>query len=451
MKFANTLLLFAAFGTGMLVDRQLVRREVLESSSWRNGPTASPPSLLGGRRMPGDSKMGREPQDTAADQRQRPFVQLSLMQLLAESEEDDMRDAVHHASAMELKQLLAECASIDSADPQVRLLKRALYEAWARQEPKQALTAALSESDRRLQEEVVHVAFERLARDDLTAARLAFQQLSTRRHREEAIGAMVGETALTDMAQVADFLPSGHHEQFYEGWAERDPVSAVAHAEATGQRTDVLRAIAHRWANQAPAEALQWAQTQDAQVMIGAMHALAEQDPAQAAALLAQMPPNHETSDLARQVAHQWSQDDLPAALAWSDTLTGSMRTEAFQELSHQSADSDPHNAAAFALSLERGEARERALFEVAHVWARENVDQALRWAQSLGGEETISAMRGLIETVSHQNPQTAAELLTQMAGQDRAYQELIGDVAGQWSEFQPKAAAAWAESLPAG
>jgi|MDTC01.1.fsa_nt_gb hypothetical protein len=445
-----SLLLVAAFAAGILADRQFFRRETDKTMPEGSFATRhlSYPSILDGAPM---AKMGAAAQgDQSPDGHdKRRWFNGGLAQLLGMENEDAMRHATHRATAADLKKLLADTGSLDPSDPQVRQLKRALYGEWAHKEPQLALAAVLKEEDRRLQESVIHAAFGNMAREDLGTAKVAFQKLQTRRQRAEAIGAITHNAALADLASVAEFVPATHHEHVYERWAERDPMTAITHAEASGQRTQVLRSIARSWAHQSPQEALQWAQGQRPQVLTGALEAVAEMNPAQAAEWLAQMPPTHETRDLTRQVAHRWAQEDLSAALDWTSSLSGRMQTEAIESLSHQWAKQSPQEAAAFAQTLEAGEAREHTLSEVAHVWARQDIDQALTWAQSLGGEETMAAMHGITNTLADENPQAAADMVQQLVDQGEGYHDLAGDVAGRWSELEPTAAAAWAETLP--
>ncbi len=416
-----------------------------------------------GTRERSDDTAAGEVQGRDRDQEQEePARRRGLSDLLALSEEEEMEVALDGQTTDQLKALLAELQGTGLRDRGARQLKRALYRHWAHREPAQALAKVRQESDPRLKLEIIHSAFAQLAEGgNLSAARAAFLDLESHRQRQEAAEALAHRISLENIAELASFLneaaPTLRNESLYRRWGELDPGSARLLEFAIAEGPDALRGAAIGWAHVDPLEALNWAQAIDSEypgthAMVHALDVLAESDPAGAATWVDDLPAaGHRERDLIRGIAHRWAQEDLDAALAWTGSLEGRLQREAMQELAHELARQDPQSAARFAEELPPSASRSEVLAEVAHSWARRDVGQALDWASSLGADAD-RAFHGILETVAERSPQMAADMVTQwseLATPD-TYRELAGHLASHWSEYDPAAAAAWAESLSA-
>ena len=462
LKALAILCLLAAFAAGVMVERYILRDEPSADddageafSILTIGETTPPPSENRGRP---DGQAPAEGEDAL------PRPERILAQLLTLPGEHEMHRAIGAYPPGDILHLLAELRATGTRQPQARTLKRVLYHRLARAQPRKALAEVGKEvNSRQLEIEVVRTAFAALAERDLDQATAAFAGLPSLPHREAAVEAMADHLRIDDMQLLANFLsayPSVSRESLYRRWAERDPGSALAQSSAAAQGPDALRALARGWARMDPDKALTWARAVDADhpgahVLAGALETLTHIDPARAAGWVGALQSGHRQSEVIRQIARRWAREDLDAALSWTESLSGRSRREATLALAHELARQDPRAAADFALSLPPSEQRQDAVFEVAHRWARNDLGQAVEWANSLVAEHSIPAMRGILETVADDDPGAAAKLVAEWAtgnafdGQRQAYGELAGELADQWSHFDPRAAASWAHSLP--
>lgn len=453
-----------AFVAGVLLERYALSERTGRLQDPEQFGATGPRSILAPLQSSDEfasdaSKSEADPEDQRSD-RSKKVEAHSLRALLALSDERAMEQALHPHSPSKLVQLLGELEASGNQDARSRRLKRLIYRQWAHMEPQQALKRALQEDDTQVKRDVIHTAFSRLTEEGRTKEALgAFASLQTHRQRQEAVYAMADRVPFEEMGTLASFLaenaPNINSENLYRRWGEMDPTSPLLQAMAVTAGPEAVRAAARGWAHADPSFALEMARAMDSVhpqmgALRGVLESLADWEPAQASQWIDELPPGHERRELVRDIANRWSQEDLDAALAWTETLDERSQREAMQSIAHQWARKDPQAAADFALSLPPSEQRREALREVGHIWARGNAEQAAEWAATLGPEAT-SAFHGVLETVAEQNPQMAADMVAQWGESvsPNAYREFTSEVAGHWSSKDPLAAAAWAQTLP--
>jgi hypothetical protein len=95
-------------------------------------------------------------------------------------------------------------------------------------------------------------------------------------------------------------------------------------------------------------------------------------------------------SDIARALGRTSSTKALEWASALPDEI---MRREALSMVFTQMLQENPVEAAKQVVALPEGAARETSLFLVAAQWARVGMDEALAWANDLGGRDRETAM----------------------------------------------------------
>lgn len=145
---------------------------------------------------------------------------------------------------------------------------------------------------------------------------------------------------------------------------------------------------------------------------------------------------------LAGTIAKEWARQDSRAALDWALTLADQQQAGAYSGVLGTIAATDPQEAAALALTLEAGEARDYVLGEIAQSWARHSPDKALAWASTLSPDERNHTTYVALESWSKTQPEEAARYLDDHP--NPAHLKLI---ASQWSLRDPESATNWIAS----
>jgi len=110
------------------------------------------------------------------------------------------------------------------------------------------------------------------------------------------------------------------------------------------------------------------------------------------------------------------------------------------------------HAAAAAAVHLPAGRARNDAIEILSEVWAQKDPKGALQWARSLppDGFPIDRAIRKVYFVWVHADPQTASSVILEYPRGDYK-NALLTNVAEEWAMVDPQACLKWAESLPDG
>ncbi len=207
-------------------------------------------------------------------------------------------------------------------------------------------------------------------------------------------------------------------------WADRDPEKA---AGATGQITDAnaRRAardrIAGTWAAKAPAEAERWAQALPPEDRYSALasvwNATALDDPAKAAQRLAALLPEAAGVESA---GAKLAESAKTVATAW--------------------VNQNASQAAAWALTLPEGKARESAVGAVAEQWAGTDTMAASTWIDSLpAGASRDEASTKLINNILATDPEAAFTWASNISDPDKQFQSLKTTV-NSWKIYNPAA-----------
>lgn len=87
-------------------------------------------------------------------------------------------------------------------------------------------------------------------------------------------------------------------------------------------------------------------------------------------------------------VANEWAEQDPQAVLSWADSLPEGAQTEAYGEAFEEWARRDPGAAGEYLTSMDASPARDAAVEEYATTVAREEPATAIKWAETIAGEE---------------------------------------------------------------
>lgn len=152
-------------------------------------------------------------------------------------------------------------------------------------------------------------------------------------------------------------------------------------------------------------------------------------------------------SRFATTIARSWVKQDTDGVLAWAATLPPKLQAGAYSGALGVLASSDPKRASELAAKMEAGEARRQVVGEIAEVWALTEPKAAAAWAESLEGGDRQSALRNTLESWAQREPSKAAEFLTGREDVD----EFMTVVVGNWAQQEPANAARWLAEQPEG
>ena len=280
-----------------------------------------------------------------------------------------------------------------------------------------------------------------LAGLDYEKAKTAALSLTNPAQRVAALSALAGGTRKNhaeDLLALAATLPAAEAKALYIGnsWWESDAASLA------------------KWAEGVPEGPLR------DQVKARLTGQLAWEDPEAAAKQFGEVKPGMMPyTNIAGDIARSWTNIDSEKALAWASGLENfGQRKEAVTATFGRMADADPADAASKLASLTDPEIRNEAAAAIATRWASLDPEKALAWAKSLTGDQQSAALRQIAQAQVRSSPDQAREvvglLVSSLQPEDwkkSEYRQLVGNMAGEFAETDPAAAAKFAATLPAG
>jgi hypothetical protein len=218
--------------------------------------------------------------------------------------------------------------------------------------------------------------------------------------------------------------------------------------------------------------------------MIGnVIHMMANEDPASAAQLLAQIPDEQARQTASARLVSVWVDRDPDAAIDWILSQDGPQSAAMLQAAVSKLARSDPDAAMRLLPRLDEG-AQYGMRQAIAHqLAASESAERAMNFVRQFEGQEGYEALQAsVISGIARQDPLQAKRLADQLssgAARDAAYAGLmqyraqtnpaeaaqwaqnigddnyrmsaLGQIANQWSRSDPAAAERWLNGLPEG
>jgi hypothetical protein len=171
-------------------------------------------------------------------------------------------------------------------------------------------------------------------------------------------------------------------------WAKEHVEDARALAE-TSRVPAVLNGALHGILEKDPATAARLAMARgadevDAHVWRLIGQSKANQDAAEAAEWLKQLPANRAQEEATSGVIQSWVSKDTAAAATWIDRLQlGDLRDRATNVFAHQISRQDPVGALTWANSIQKEETRNRVMVDVLRSWSERNLSAAREWANT--------------------------------------------------------------------
>lgn len=219
-------------------------------------------------------------------------------------------------------------------------------------------------------------------------------------------------------------------------WGRKDPLQALAYAQANTGNRFARTTILSTWAAYDPAGAIQWAeQNHEAKEgegnpwMIGVIQGLAATDPTRASQLLASMPYSAERGEALSALLPSILAQGNDSAKAWAESITDdALKQGAIGRIAEAMAAKDPAGTAEW-LTRNPGEAADRSMDDVISAWMETDKDSAVAYYKSLpAGDIRSNALRGVANSMAMADPRAAADFIDANAADatDRVYQQFV-------------------------
>lgn len=346
-----------------------------------------------------------------------------------------------------------------------------VFSVWAAKDPEAVLAWAQSATDLDMKNSAFRAACRRMATDDPAGALQKIDGMPAHLR-----GQLIGTVMQT--------------------WSDRDLPAALAAASALGkpaEREEAMAAIVERMDFSDPAEAckvvlampkgnarsgalenlswtLRWLAPSEAAATLakfeGVEHsqlagnlagAMVADDPEGAIKLFNSIPPTLRGEDKLSTFMWSLSRHDPQRALDFANSLNSATeRSQAVRMAIQQLAQLSPQNAVKQVEAMSDANARQQAMVALAESWGSTDAEAALRWANSLTGDEQVAALAKLLPARAKNDPAAASAQLQELLqnpgkNSGSALQSATGDLATEWAGRDPKQAAAWVAGLPAG
>lgn len=416
-----------------------------------------------------DLSDGRSVADEALHQDDGPAKQLppdagvdALRDLLSEARYERGRVVVQQLlsgyAIEDIRQVAAQVESV-LGDLKTIRLRGLLYERWAELDPRALLTHAV-DLPSRISFDAVRAALKGLARQSPAAAVDAYRELD---HREkwlagDSIAYALGEVSPEFALKVLEDMPThtvGAYLGVFDVMAGNDiesALEALASVNGSAERRLATRAIARQWASENWTDAFAWAQdltnvAHRGDVLAEVMRSAADQGHFDAVIeKLSEIPSISERAYLVGTLINAASHSDPERVWAYLERLDPQERPTLLSSVANSLASADPQRALKFAESLPLGGMRDSFISQAVGRLAAYDLEAAREAFEEVEVGSQRSAATALLEQWSRREPAGAAKFIEAHPGV--VADELVGNVASNWTLSDPEGALAWIDQI---
>jgi hypothetical protein len=315
-----------------------------------------------------------------------------------------------------------------------RVLFQALANHWSELDPVDAFDWALRERENDFRNRLGFEAARALINVDPEAALARIANAKGSETRQRVAEWVIGALSKANPARAAQYL---------------------ANSASLPNKSRLLQVVALEYGRSAPEAALKWAGSLEPkrlrdEAIKNAWNGWAEVDPAAVATRL--QGQGRELSEVYGSAARAWSKKDPAAALAWIESLPDKdARARAYSgfEVDLQLIGKD--SARALIDSISTDGYKENLANRIAQQLARENVEDALKWVESLPqGKMRENAFQPVLDEWSSRDPAESARYMAGLPESTQKTDRLKGAIS-HWADVEPDAAFAFVQQLPAG
>jgi len=346
-----------------------------------------------------------------------------------------------------------------------------VFSTWAASDPDAVMAWAATATDLDMRNSALKAACNRLASDDPAATLVKIDTMPAHL-KSELIAAVMESWADRDLAGAIAAAGKMSQPADREGamaaivnnldWRDPADASKVVLAMPNGNaRTAALENLAWGISWQSPAERAailgQFEGVEYSKIAGRVASSMVAEDVDAAIKLFSEIPPTQRSEYDFSNFVRELSQHDPEQALKFAATLdSASERSQAVRQAFSQLAALSPQKAATKMDAMSDPKDRQQALVSLAETWGARDPEAALRWAESLSGDEQISAMASLLPDRARNDPAAAAGKLQSLLenpgnASGSVLQSATGNLAQEWAGRNPEAAGAWVAGLPAG
>lgn len=280
-------------------------------------------------------------------------------------------------------------------------------------------------------------------------------------NRQRSLLKLIDELGPDEFAAVVESYRGLDHlgnsgselEMIFRGWAQVDPLGALAYTveKDSGRRTQ--SSILETWAGSDPVAAEQWAKEHHKgeganPYMAAVIRGVAGQDLMLASQMTQGMPPSDERGWAIESVANALMAKGVDAAMNFpssisDDHLRGSFAASIAGRLSAK----DPDMAANWVIALKGGDVQSRASRQVAEALARTDVASAAQFVGALQPAARSEAARGVIPRMAQDDIVATSRWVSTLKGVPD-YDRVVESFVLSTDERAPEQSAGWIKQV---
>lgn len=228
---------------------------------------------------------------------------------------------------------------------------------------------------------------------------------------------------------------SSEYALLLNAWGKVDPTGAIAYAQDSDNKEYATKEVLASWASNDTEAALKWARENhegdSANPWItGIIKGIVNSDPAQATALLQELPYSNERANALNEIIPHITKLGVAEANLWLSGIEDpKLRSGATKALAASLSEQDPEAASLWAAAITDDADRNVAITNVISNWTQENPAAAKAWLESLSTSDQASAEPKFISSYASNDPEAAADWLDERADSDN-YQTLLENFA---------------------
>lgn len=327
----------------------------------------------------------------------------------------------------QIREAIAKVEKIHGSDR--REIEKRLYTRWAELDPEAAFRHAQTAID---SDVATGAAVKGWVSKGPAGARDAIAKMPDLPIRLYAVGGLIEALAETDPVQafnLADKLgaSSDSIELLFGKWTKKDPEEAAAYCRKGPYRRSAIESVVRAWAETDLPGAMRWLESLPEEDVAGGMGA---------------------RSPFVLTLT-KWMEEDTESAMRWleerpADSQTSRMFSDLSTEVMFRTR--DPLLSIKLLSKLSPSDERRAAWSNVMALWASDDLDSAVSWAEGQPEEVRHEALPGIATRLAETNPERALMLVTGLGGNSKG---LLEQVMMSWASRQPAAAAAWLRDQP--
>lgn len=251
--------------------------------------------------------------------------------------------------------------------------------------------------------------------------------------------------AISALDSGNDIDGSAFLEVLITAWAQKDPEGALAFASKNDRPGLMFLALRELGAVDSEA-ALSWIKgnvkdlTAHGHLMVGVFQGVAKLNPEEAIQRIGDLSPGPQRDQILSVTIDEWAKNDIDSVFSWLEKAEYSQQTPyLYDQAVNRYIMSSPIDASALVSDMENGVEKSNFASNVAYQLAQLDPEHAVKWANSLSGEQKEFALNGLLENWAGKKEGAGEALDFILNNKDESnYEELFTKVTMKLSQSDP-------------